>query len=383
MTQQELASQAKVSQSFLSMAEQGLRALTNREILGNLAAALSISESDLIDRPHLTRDPVQSEPHTTIPLIREAVLANTLTAPIVDRARPLAELVTEMRRIDQSEVKFREVGEKLPRLISELHVHACEPADEAAHRLALETLIEAFQTATFNAKDLGYSDLAHIAAMRAVEAAAILGDPIAAGKAASLRIHTMPTTSWTARLTEAERAANALEPHATEAHDIQVLGMLTLAAALAATVATNKDRAKHWLKEAGELAKRVPDTPRENWGAFSKTNVGVWNVALAVERGEAGGDVLTLAHDVNEDVLAGRRGRHAAFVADVGRGLAKDIRTRSKAIKWLRRAEGIAPHKIRNDTRVHETVAVMLRQAKAEAVSRELRGMAARMGIPH
>jgi transcriptional regulator with XRE-family HTH domain len=383
MTLAELAGQAGMSISYLSMAERGLRTLDRRSFIAGLAAALRVSETDLVGRPHLTRDPVQAEPHSTIPLIREAVLANTLTAPIVDRARPLPVLVAEMTRIDRGEYSFRDVGKKLPMVINELHVHTCAPADEVAYRTALETLIEAFQTATFAAKDLGYGDLAHVAAMRAVEAATILSDPVSQGKAASLRIHTMPTTSWTARLLTAERAADSLEPHVNDARSVQVLGMLTLAAAMSATVATNETRADHWLNQAAELAGRVPDTPKENWGAFSKTNVGVWKVALAVENGVRGAAVLDLAREVDEVVLSGRRGRHAAFLADVGRALAREPRTRIKAMHWLKRAEQAAPHKIRNDPRVHETVGVMITQARTSAMSRDLRAMASRMGIPH
>lgn len=71
------------------------------------------------------------------------------------------------------------------------------------------------------------------------------------------------------------------------------------------------------------------------------------------------------------------------YLADVGCGLARESRTRPQALRWLRRAESVAPHKIRNDVRVKETVAVMLEQTRSAAIGLELRGMAARMGIPH
>ncbi len=383
MSLAQLAGQAGLSKSFLSMAERGQRALDRRSHIAALATALRVSESELVGRPHLGEDPVQSAPHTMIPAIREALFTNTLTAPATDRARPLSALVAEMTRIDRSEVKFIEVGERLPGVINELHVHACAPADELAHRIALETLIEAFQTATFSAKDLGYADLAHVAAMRAGEVANILADPVNVGKAASLRIHTMPDSSWTVRYTTAKSAAEALQPHIRDDIGVQVLGMLTLATALTATVTSNPANADHWLAEATELAMRVPDTPGENWGAFSTSNVMVWRVGLAVERSEISGTILRLAHQVNESRIADRRGRHATFLADVGRGLAREARTRDEAVRWLRRAEIIAPHKIRNDTKTRESIAVMLGQVKSTSLGRELRGMAARMGIPH
>lgn len=105
MTLAQLADQAQLSTSFLSMAERGQRALDRRSHIATLAAVLRVSETDLVGGPHLTPDPVQSQPHTTIPAVRAALLTNTLTAPAIDRARPLPELVAEMNRIDHSEYK--------------------------------------------------------------------------------------------------------------------------------------------------------------------------------------------------------------------------------------------------------------------------------------
>ncbi len=52
-------------------------------------------------------------------------------------------------------------------------------------------------------------------------------------------------------------------------------------------------------------------------------------------------------------------------------------------MRWLRRAEEAAPQRIRNSAPVRETVAYLLNRARAAAGGPELRGMAARMGLPH
>jgi hypothetical protein len=75
--------------------------------------------------------------------------------------------------------------------------------------------------------------------------------------------------------------------------------------------------------------------------------------------------------------------RRVGFLADLGRGLAHEPRTRGQAVRWLRQAEDAAPQRIRNSPAVQETVAYLLNRATAAAGGRELRGMAARMGIPH
>ncbi|MBX6766343.1 MAG: helix-turn-helix domain-containing protein, partial [Actinomadura rubrobrunea] len=124
MSLDELAGLSGLSKSYLSRVERGLRALDRRSHIAALANALRVSEKDLAGGPHLTPDPVQAAPHATIPALRTALTVNTLASPAADRARPLAELVEEMGRIGQSKYKHVEVGEKLPDLIGELHVHA-------------------------------------------------------------------------------------------------------------------------------------------------------------------------------------------------------------------------------------------------------------------
>lgn len=187
---------------------------------------------------------------------------------------------------------------------------------------------------------------------------------------------------WQRKLTIIERAADMREPHARTPLGMQVLGLITLHAALAGAVAQRPDIVSHWLGEAGELAGRLPDDMAGSWQSFCLTNVGVWRVAIGVERGESGGTLLGLADAVREERLASRS-RKAQFLADVGRGLAREPRKRDEAVRWLRRAEDAGPQHIRNSPPARETVAYLLSRARLDAGGRELRGMAARMGVAH
>jgi len=386
-SQVELAGLAGLSPSFVSMVETGQRPLDRRSHIAALANALKVSEIDLVGGPHLTPDPLQSDPHMGIPALRVALQTNMLTAPAVDHARPLPELVQlitakvePMRRT----CNYVATGQLLPDVLDELHYHVAAPTDEAAERLALQTLVEACVCATFTAKNLNYTDLAHLAALRAEEAAMRLDDPIYKGKADFVRPHTLPrAASWTRNLTAAERAADELQPHASEPLGLEVLGMITLTASLAAASIQRSDTASHWLDEAAGIARRVSDQPMDNWLSFSTTNVNIWRVAVGVERGDAGGTVLALAGHVSLDSLERRSSRRADFFADVGRGLAREPRTGVEAVRWLRKAEDVAPQRIRNSGPARQTVAYLLNRARAAAGGRELRGMAARMGLPH
>lgn len=382
----QLADEAGLSVSFLSMAERGQRALDRRSHIASLAAALKVSETDLVGGPHLGPDPVQSAPHTYIPPLRVALETNGLhSEAVVESARPLAELAALMSgpiERDRRRYDYVEVGKRLPDLIDELHFHVSNPVDEATQRVALETLLEAYACAAGMARSLGHPDLGHVAAVRADETAIILDDPVARGKAAFSLLRPN-AANWHRIKVMAQRAADRLEPHVHGGEGRQVLGMLRLNAALAA--AASRDIATAWdqLREAADLATHVPDDLNGNWQAFSATNVGIWQVTVGVECGETGTAVQEKAALVDQNKLAAHPARLSCFLADVGRGLARDPKRRENAVVWLRQAEVAAPQRIRNDVKVRESVSVMLERAKTAAGGRELRGMAARMGVAH
>jgi hypothetical protein len=352
-----------------------------------VANALRVSETDLVGGPHLSADPQRADPHAGIPALREALAANRLAAPAAGRARPLPELARAVAvdvEPSRRAADYVKIGAVLPALLDELHVHTAAPADEAARRLALETLVEACVCAMGTAKNLGYPDLAHLATVRAEETADVLDEPVWLGKAAYLRALSTPWRVGATRvLASAERALDRVGRAAGAPEGTPAVGMLALSASLAAAVARRGDAAAHWLDEAAELAGRVPDDPQGAWQSFSATNVNVWRVTVAVERGEGGGAVLELAGRVDAAKLARRSSRRASFFADVGRGLARERATRAEAVRWLRRAEDAAPQRIRNNPRVGEAVAFLLGRVGDAALARELRGMAARMGLPH
>jgi hypothetical protein len=319
--------------------------------------------------------------------LRVALLTNTLAASAVDRARPLSDLaqittgklVTLLRAGD-----YAMIGGLLPDLLDELHYHVAAPADEAAQKLALGSLVEASICAAFTAKHLNYPDLAHLAALRAMDAAVLLQDPVVRGKARFAWLQTLPKAgSLDRNLAAAEQAAGTLEPYVRDPVGLAALGMLTLTASLTAASLQRGDTASHWLDEAEGFAARVPDEPERNWQSFSATNVGIWRVTVGVERGEAGGTIRELAAQVSLDHLGAKSSRRATFFADVGCGLAREPRTRGEAVRWLRRAEEAAPQLIRNSATARESVAYLLNRATATAGGRELRGMAARMGLQH
>jgi len=380
LSQKELGDLVGYSKSYVSMWETGKRLLDRRSQIAALAAVLKVSESELTGGPHLSRDRQQSEPHAAIPAIRVAFATNALGSPAADRVRSLPEVLADVKGLEtcHGAGDYIVLGGKLPGLLGELYALASNP--QADSGTAARALASVCAWAASMAHNLGYCDLAQLASRAAIEAAKFTGDPVVVGQAEFERIGTAPR-AWEHTLAMAERAANALEPHVRDALGIQVLGMLTLRAALAGACVMRADIAEHWLGEAEKLAARVPDDPARNWEWFGTTNVAVWRVALAVERGESGGAVLELAKGVNENKLVVPT-RRSALYADVGRGVAREAALRDEAVVWLRKAEDAAPQQFRNHAAARETV-INLRDKAIASAGRDLRGMAARMGIPH
>ncbi|MEV5411003.1 helix-turn-helix transcriptional regulator [Thermopolyspora sp. NPDC052614] len=387
MSLEQLAGLAGLSPSFLSMAERGQRALDRRSHIAALAAALKVSETELVGGPHLSADPVQSQPHANITALRLALTSAELGESAVDRARPVAELAATLAGpIEQAWRRNDYVteGRLLPSVMDELHYHVANPADEHTHRLALETLVEAAVHASGLARNLGYPDLGHIASALAVAAAARLDDPVARGKAMFVFARS-DGSDWARAAQRAVREIERLQPHVRDdrPESIHVLGMLMLNAAMATAASLKADTARGWLSEAADLARRVDDDIDRNWESFSATNVRIWRVKIGVELGESGRRVRELGSGVDLTRLATYPARKANFLTETGRGLAREKSTREEAVRWLLQAEKAGPQRFRNNARVRETLAVMLEQARSSAGGRELRGLAARVGVPH
>jgi len=385
LSQEQLAGLAGVSQGYVSLVEKGRRPLDRRSIVSALAAALEVSETDLVGGPHLSRDRVQSDPHLHIPALRVALTTASLDAPAVDGGRPLAELrsllyggIEAARRT----CDYVRLGDLLPGVIDELYWHAAA-APDGSRQDALRALTDACAQASHLSAALRHMDLAFLAASSARAAAAASGDPLAAGRAAFALLHSRPRAgTWDRNLSLAERAVSELDPYAHDASGLQVLVMLMLTASMSAAALQKEAASADWLDSAAGIAARFPDDPDRNWQSASATNVGLWRVAVAVERGAASREVLALASRVETGKLRSTMSRLADFRADVGKALVREKGTRQLAVEWLAEAERTAPQRIRNSPTAREGVAYLLNSAQRSAGGRELRGMAVRMGIP-
>ncbi|GII87285.1 transcriptional regulator [Sphaerisporangium siamense] len=382
MTLAQLAGQVGLSPSFLSMAERGERLLDRRSHISALAAALNVSEIELTGTPQMGRDAAQTAPRSAIPLLRAALTGNSLDDPAAETGRPLPVLdaflfgeLADMRNSADYERRARLVAP----VIDELHWHAAT-GDERSRRHALRLLVEACNAAGMTLKHLGNQDLAYVAVARASDAALLLDDPVATAHSAYLRVMIMPKPrGWGRPYSIASKAADALEAHVRPGTAAELYGMLHLTAALSAAAVHRPDLADDHLAEARDVAARTGESPRA-FAAFGPANVGVWSLAVAMEYGDYQ-RAIEMSSNVMPDVMPNRE-RIATFHADKGRALAH-LKRGLPAVTELKAAERIAPQRVRNSTAVQETVQHLLGQQLPTTLTRELRGMAARMGIPH
>jgi hypothetical protein len=157
----------------------------------------------------------------------------------------------------------------------------------------------------------------------------------------------------------------------------EVAGMIRLSAALACAVAGDHGAAKDHGAEAAKVAERLGEDPAA-FEVFGPANAGIWRASLAVEAGNAG-EAMAYAARVRPQALASSN-RRAALRMERARALSMLGRD-GEAVTELRAAEKLSPVQVRNHPMIREQVAHMLAGARREAGSRELRGLAWRMGV--
>lgn len=380
MSLKTLADLAGLSQSFLSMVENGHRELDRRSHIGALADALQVSVADLTGQPYSPVDQEHSDARACLPAVRLALMANTLGHSQGVSARPLPALSEQVRAVSLlcQASDYAGFGPLLPALLVELHAASAE--NQPSRREALRLLIEVCHSTFFFLKDLGFLDLAWVAVNKAADAAEQLGDPEWTAATEFFRAHAlMAAGAYPSALATAGAAADAVQS-VPRASALEVYGMLHLTSALASTAARRSAEAEDHLGEAMHVARRTGEGNAHNLH-FGPTNATLWRIAVEVERGE-GGRVGELAEDVDPTLLDSR-GRQAAFYSDLGRGAAQVRGRDAEAIDLLRRAENLAPQQVRTNPLIRETVTGLLRRARREAGGRELRGLAYRMGVEH
>ncbi len=361
--------------AFLSLA-----ALTAASGSVAIEAVASVAEADpsLLTAPFPPTGPGTGEAHAAVPAIRLAYLSTSLDHSDTPPSRPATQLLAEAAEVQdlRQACKYTEVGRRLPGLLHELYAAA---ARGPGQREALQAIVHTCQSAAAVLKHLGFTDLAWIAADRGGQAAQRLGDPLWIAAAEFVRACSglLPAGAYRRAADIAAMSADTV-PTGTQ-EGLEVRGMLLLAYALMAAAGGSgvMDAA---VEEAARLAER---TGQGNafWLMFGPVNTAIWRMSITLEAGDPS-TAIQVAGTINPDLIPARS-RRAQYLTDYGRALAADRRP-AEAVDLLRQAERLDPDYLRNNPLAREAVQGMLLRERRAAGDRNLRGLAARMGIvPH
>lgn len=362
------------TKSWLSKVERGLLPLERRQDLIALANALGVSPSDLTGQPYeLDEHPGGTGIYAAVSAIRRALLDRPeLAGATVDQ---LAEQVAVLTRRRQG-YEVEAAAAMLPAMILQLR------ALSTAEAVRLRCWV-GYETACL-LRDLGLGDLSLLVLDRLTADADLLGDPAMRALASTARAHTLSSTqvgAFGAAAYEADTAADEIGAQGGD-EALAAVGGLRLAAGFAHSATGDLGAARARLDEASAIANRLEDGSTEvaRHSAFGKSNAGLYRVSISIEASDPDSAVRAAAGmDPERLPWASRR---ASYWSDLGRAHAQ-LQDDQAAVVALRRAEQIAPLRVRLHPLVRESVAGMVTRARQAAVGRDLRGLAYRMGVPH
>lgn len=375
---QAVAELAGFTKGYVSMIERGLRPVDRRSTLEALATALKVAPHELVGSPLLVGG--VSDEQAAVVSLRAALGEydpddGDTDPPPWEQLQGGIDQVNDLR----PRCEYIQLSLLLPELLRGLYASL-----HGQHRrAALMGLADCYLSALSACKSLGYPDLAQAAALRTRDISHMLSAPEWTGMAAYARAQAIGSGARERSRALAVRAADEISSDLDRPEVAEVYGMLHLMAAMASTTQGKLDRAQDHVNEAADIAARpeVGSHNRMHYLWFGPGNVGIWQTALAVERGE-GGRAVDIARNIDPVAIPAAASRQASWWIDVGRAHAMEGKARREdAVRAFRRAEDIAPQLTRANPWVRETVTGLLSHARRDAGGRELRGLAHRIGL--
>lgn len=378
ITQQQLADRVGVTKAYISLIENGHRAVTKRQLLDDLASALGVSATDLTGQPYPATNRGDLETYLVVPRIREA-LEEPEDGPSVPRSLDQLELAADRAAVARMACDTASLGRYLPGLLADTRVLWFDRGDRAAGAL----LVKGAFTGALALKSAGFVDLGIRLAELADTVATALGDPVSRAAAQYAIAQCALATGGrrrsarlaTATAEELDRLTRTKVPPMVLNDTFAWLAAVHLHAALSVAGMDSGDPSTH-LAEAGAAAARVTGDP---WRMeVSPANVGTWAVGIALESGHAE-DAPSLARRVNPQMLRTPQ-RRSRLHLDHGRALYV-TGDQEGAVRAFLHADDAAPGDLRARVTAVELVAQMVRDSRERGGSPELRDLALRVGV--
>jgi tetratricopeptide (TPR) repeat protein len=378
LSQPELARMIDRSVAWVSQVERGVRKVDRMSVLETLATALDVPLAELAAEAPVVAAVTEESPGASgLRLVLSGAFA--LRAMLNGRRPPaLSALRTKSRKVwDLTHAgRYADLTDLLRGLIPDLETAArAVPEDQRAE--VFELMAATYQACSAALAKLGEPEAAWIAADRAMAAAERAGNPMLVAAGAFRLVFVFIAARHYDQAEETARtAADALRPLSDDGDPqaMSLWGALTLQRAIIASRVNDPAAAYSYLERAAQVAARLGEGCNDYNTEFGPANVSLYEIAVAVELGDAGRAMHAAATVDTSGLSAERRAR---MLIDVARAHAQR-RQVSEAVAALYEAEQITPEQVREHELVRQLISDLL--TMQDPPSAELRDLAMRLG---
>jgi tetratricopeptide (TPR) repeat protein len=377
LSQPELARMIDRSVAWVSQVERGVRKVDRMSVLEALAAALDVPLSELAAEAPVVAAVTEEPPGANgLRLVLSGVYAlramlDGHRSPALRTLRGKTRQAWELTHAG----RYAELTDLLNSLVPDLEM-AVRSVPEDQQVDVFELLATTYQACSAALAKIGEADVAWIAADRAMAAAERAGNPMLVAAGAFRLVFVFINARHYGQAEETARTAAEALQRMTDQGDPQalsLLGGLTLQRAVIAAHVNDPDLAYAQLEQARLVAGRLGEGHDEYNTEFGPANVRLYEIAVAVELGDAG-RALRAAAAVDTSSLSAER--QARMLIDVARAHAQR-RQISEAVAALLHAEAITPEQVRGHALVRQLVSDLLTMQDPPEV--ELRDLAKRL----
>jgi tetratricopeptide (TPR) repeat protein len=360
LSQPELARMIDRSVAWVSQVERGVRRVDRMSVLEALAAALEVPLAELAAEAPVVAAVSEEPPGAGgLRLVLSGAYALRAMldghhAPAVSTLRTGTSKAWDLAHAG----RYTDLADLLRGLVPYLET-AARTVPEAGRSEVFELMAATYQACSAALAKLGEPEAAWIAADRAMAAAERAGNPLLVAAGAFRLVFVFLAARHYDQAEETARtAAEALQPMANggDPQAMSLWGGLTLQRAVVAARIGDPDTAYGQLERAKQMAGRLGEGRNDYNTEFGPANVGLQEVAIAVDLGDAG-RALRAAAAVDTTGLSAER--QARLLIEMARAHAQR-RQADEAVNTLLRAEEITPELVRGHVLVRQLVADLL-----------------------
>jgi transcriptional regulator with XRE-family HTH domain len=377
LSQPELARMIDRSVAWVSQVERGVRRIDRMSVLEILADALGIPLAELAAESPVVAAVNEEQPGAAgLRLVLSGAwslraMLNGHEVPLLDEVRGKVERAWSLAH----EARYADLADLLGGLVPELESGARAVAPEERPGM-FELLASAYQACSAALAELDEPEAAWIAADRGMAAAERAGNPLLVAAGAFRLVIVFIGARYYAQAAEVTRtAADALWHIADNGtpEAMSMWGALTLQRAVTAAHLGDAQAAYEFLDRARPVAERVGPGRNDYNTEFGPANVALYEIAVAVELGDAG-RALRVASALDASGLSPER--RARMLIDVARAHAQR-RQVADAVAALAEAERLTPEQVHAHALVRQVVADL--EAMQSPPSPELAALSVRV----